>query len=165
MRQSCRKLLHLGVLPLTTREITHKVRQETQQQDQHNKCNREILHRDIRIITDEKPCSRHTEDKFHYEQGNSTHQTHTNSCGEIALILEKHSSSRIVARMVRRDKGTYIAIIDLALCTPDSHRFGLAEQQTPFARLRNHIEWHEQKNSYERKPKPYISSLESREER
>ena len=66
MRQGCGELAHLRVFPLATREIAHQVRQETQQQDQHDERYREVLHRDIRIVANEEPCGRHTEDELHY---------------------------------------------------------------------------------------------------
>jgi hypothetical protein len=67
--------------------------------------------------------------------------------------------------MIRRYESTNVAVVDLALGSPDGHGFGFAKQQTPFASLCHHVERHEQQDSNKSEPKPYISSLKSRKER
>ena len=79
------------------------------------------------MVADEEPCGRNAEDEFYDEQSHGADKTKTNGCGEIALVFEKHSTSGIIACVVWRDEGADIAIIDLALSTPNSHGFGFAK--------------------------------------
>ena len=67
--------------------------------------------------------------------------------------------------MVRRDEGADITVIDLALSTPDGHGFGLAKQQTPFARFRHDIERHEQNGGNEGEPQTNIAGAKGAEKR
>ena len=159
------ELAHLGVLPFAAREVAHEVRQETEQEHQDYKRHREILQRYSRMVADEEPCGRNTEDEFDDEECHGAYETKADSRGEIALILEEHSASRIIARMVGRDKSAYIAIIDLALCPPDGHRFGFAQEQTPFARFCQNIDRHEQKNGNKSKPQTHTATTKSVEKR
>ena len=62
--------------------------------------------------------------------------------------------------MVWRDECAHIAVIDLALSTPNSHGFGFAKEQTPLARFCYDIEGHEQKGGNESKPQTDIASAE-----
>ena len=165
MRERKGELTHLGVVPLVAREIAHEVRQETEQEHQDDEGYGEILHRYSRMVTDEEPCGRNAKDEFDNEQCHGANKTETNGCGEIALVFEQHGTSGIIACVIWSYESADVAIIDLSLCAPDGHGFGFAEQQAPFARLGSHIERHEQEDSNEREPKPYISSLESCEER
>ena len=141
------------------------MRQETEQEHQDDKRHREILQRYSRVVADEEPCGRNTEDEFDDEECHGTNETKADSRGEIALILEEHSASRIIARMVGRDESAYIAIIDLALRTPDGHRFGFAKQQTPFTCFRHDIERHEQKGGDEGEPQTNIAGAKGVEKR
>ena len=78
------------------------------------------------MVADKEPCGRNAEDEFDHEQSYRANETETDSCGEIALVFEQHGTSGIIACVVRRDKSADIAIIDLALSTPDGHGFGFA---------------------------------------
>lgn len=127
MRERKGELAHLGVVPLVAREIAHEVRQETEQKNQDDERYGEILHRDSRMVADEEPCGRNAEDEFENQKSYRANETETDSCGEIALVLEEHSTSRIIACVVWRDECAYIAVIDLALSTPNSHGFGFAK--------------------------------------
>ena len=137
------------------------MRQETEQEHQDDERYREVLHRYSRMVANEEPCGRNTEDEFDDEECHGTNETKADSRGEIALILEEHSASRIIARMVGRDESAYIAIIDLALRTPDGHRFGFAQEQTPFTRFRQNIDRHEQKNGNKSKPQTHTAATKS----
>ena len=157
MRERKGELAHLGVVPLVARKVAHEVRQETEQKYQDDERHSEILHRYGRMVANKEPCGRNTEDEFDNEQRHSADETETNSCGKIALVLEQHSTSGIIACMVRRDEGADIAIIDLALSAPDRHGFGFAKQQAPFARFCHDIEGHEQKGGDEGEPQTDIA--------
>ena len=127
MRERKGELAHLGVVPLVARKVAHEVRQETEQKHQDDERYREILHRYSRMVTHKEPCGRNTEDEFDNEQSHCADETETDSGGEIALVLEEHSTSGVVACVVWRDESTYIAVIDLALSAPDGHGFGFAK--------------------------------------
>ena len=165
MRERKGELAHLSVVPLVVRKVAHEVRQETEQEHQDDERYSEILHGDSRMVADEEPCGRNTEDEFDNEQSHSADETETNGCGEIALVLEEHGTSRIISCLVRSYKCSYIAVIDLSLCTPDGHRFYFAKQQTPFARFCYDIDRHEQKGDDKGKPKTDIVGAEGVEKR
>ena len=165
MRERKGELAHLGVVPLVAREIAHEVRQETEQEYQDDERYREILHRYSRMVTHKEPCGRNAEDEFDDEQRHGTDKTKTDSGGEIALVLEQHSTSGIIACMVRRDEGADVAIINLALSTPDGHGFGFAKEQTPFACFCHDIEGHEQKGGDEGEPQTDIAGAKGAEKR
>ena len=165
MRERKGELAHLGVVPLVARKVAHEVRQEAEQEHQGDEGYREILHGDSRMITDKKPCGRNAEDKFDHEQSHRADKTETNGCGEVALVLEEHGTSGIIACVIRSYESADIAIIDLALGTPDGHRFGFAKQQTPFARLCYDIERHEQKGGNEGEPQTDIVGAKGAEKR
>ena len=67
--------------------------------------------------------------------------------------------------MIWRDESADIAVIDLALSAPDSHGFGFAKQQTPFARLCYYINRHEQKGGDEGEPHTDIAGTKGAEKR
>ena len=157
MRERKGELAHLGVVPLVAREIAHDVRQKTEQEHQDDERYSEILHGDSRMVADKEPCGRNTEDEFDDEQSHCTDETKADGCGEVTLVLEEHSTSGIIACVVWRDESTDIAVIDLALSTPDGHGFGFAKQQTPFARFRYNIEGHEQKGGEEGEPETDVA--------
>ena len=117
------------------------------------------------MITDKKPCGRNAEDKFNHEQSHCADETETNGCGEVTLVLKEHSTSWIIACVIWRDESADIAVIDLALSAPDSHGFGFAQQQTPFARLCYYINRHKQKGGDKGEPQTNIASAESVEKR
>ena len=165
MRERKGELTHLGVVPLVARKVAHEVRQETEQEHQDDERYREILHRDSRMVADKEPCGRNAEDEFDHEQSHRADKTKTNGCGEVALVFEEHGTSGIIACVVWRDECAYIAVIDLALSTPNSHGFGFAKQQTPFARLCYDIERHEQKGGNESKPQTDIAGAKGAEKR
>ena len=165
MRERKGELAHLGIVPLVARKVAHEVRQETEQEYQGDERYGEILHRDSRMVADEEPCGRNAEDEFDNEQCHGANKTETNGCGEIALILEKHGTSGIIACVVRSDEGADVAIIDLALGAPDGHGFGFAKQQTPFARFCHDIERHKQKGGDEGEPQTDIAGAEGVEKR
>ena len=127
MRERKGELAHLGVVPLVARKVAHEVRQETEQKHQDDERYSKILHRYSRMVTHKEPCGRNTEDEFDNEQSHCADETETDSGGEIALVLEEHSTSGVVACVVWRDESTYIAVIDLALSAPDGHGFGFAK--------------------------------------
>lgn len=141
------------------------MRQETEQEHQGDERYCEILHRDSRMVANEQPCGRNAEDEFDHEQSHGADKTETDGCGEIALVLKEHGTSRIIACVVRRDEGADITVIDLALSTPDGHRFGLAKQQTPFACFCHDIERHEQKGGNEGEPQTNIAGAKGAEKR
>ena len=165
MRERKGELAHLGVVPLVARKVAHEVRQEAKQEHQDDECYGEILHRYSRMVTHKKPCGRNAEDEFDDEQSHCADETKADSGGEITLVFEKHGTSGVVARMVRRDEGADIAVVDLALSTPDGHGFGFAKQQTPFACLCYDIERHEQKGGDEGEPQTDIAGAEGAEKR
>ena len=165
MRERKGELAHLGVVPLVARKIAHEVRQETEQKHQDDERYSEILHGDSRMIADEEPCGRNAEDEFDNEQSHGADKTKTDGCGEIALVLEEHGTSGIVACVVRRYEGADVAIIDLALGAPDRHGFGFAKQQAPFACFCHDIDRHEQKGGNESEPQTYIAGAKSVEKR
>ena len=165
MRERKGELAHLGVVPLVAREIAHEVRQETEQKNQDDERYGEILHWDSRMVADKEPCGRNAEDEFYNEQSHRANETETDSCGEIALVLEEHSTSGIIACVVWRDECAYIAVIDLALSTPDGHGFGLTKEQTPFACFCYDIEGHEQKGGDESEPQTNIAGSKGAEKR
>ena len=165
MRERKGELTHLGVVPLVAREIAHEVRQETEQEHQDDERYREILHRNSRVVADKEPCGRNAEDEFDNEQCHGANKTETNGCGEIALILEKHGTSGIIACVIGSYESADIAVIDLALGTPDGHGFGFAKQQAPFARFCHDIEGHEQKGGDEGKPQTDIAGTKGAEKR
>ena len=160
MRERKGELAHLGVVPLVTRKIAHEVRQETEQKHQDDERYGEILHGDSRMVANKEPCGRNAEDEFNNEQSHGADQTKADGCGEIALVLEEHGTSRIIACVIRRDEGADIAIIDLVLSTPDGHGFGFAKQQTPFACFCYDIDRHEQKGGDEGEPQTNIAGAE-----
>ena len=127
MRERKGELAHLGVVPLVAREIAHEVRQETEQEHQDDERYSKILHRNSRMVADKEPCGRNAEDEFDNEQRHGADKTKADGCGEIALVLEEHGTSRVVACMVRGDESADIAVIDLALGAPDRHGFGFAK--------------------------------------
>ena len=161
MRERKGELAHLGVVPLVTRKVAHKVRQEAEQEHQDDEGYREILHGDSRMVADEEPCGRNAEDEFDNEQSHGANKTETNGGGEIALVFEEHSSSGVIACVIWSYESADIAVIDLALSTPDGHRFGFAKQQTPFSRLCYDIDRHEQKGGNEGEPQTDIAGAES----
>ena len=163
MRERKGELAHLGVVPFAAREVAHEVRQETEQEHQGDERYREILHRDSRVIADEEPCSRNTEDEFDHEQSHCADKTETDGGREVALVLEKHGTSRIIACVIWSYESADIAVIDLALSAPDGHRFGFAKQQTPFACFCHDIEGHEQKGGNEGEPQTNIASAKGAE--
>ena len=163
MRERKGELAHLGVVPLVAREIAHEVRQETEQKHQDDERYREILHRYSRMVADEKPCGRNAEDEFDNEQSHGADKTETNSCGEIALVLEEHGTSRIIACVIRSYESADVTVIDLALSPPDGHGFGFAKQQTPFARFCHDIERHKQKGGNKSKPQTNIAGAKGAE--
>ena len=165
MRERKGELAHLGVVPLVARKVAHEVRQETEQKHQDDERYSEILHWNSRMVTHKEPCGRNAEDEFDHEQSYCANKSEADSGGEVALVLEKHSTSGIIACMVRRDEGADIAIIDLALSPPDGHRFGFAKQQTPFACFCYDIERHEQKGGDEGEPQTDIASAKGAEKR
>lgn len=165
MRERKGELAHLGVVPLVARKIAHEVRQETEQEHQDDERYREILHRYSRMVADEEPCGRNAEDEFNNEQSHCADKTKTNGCGEIALVFEEHSTSGIITCVVWRDECADIAVIDLALSTPNRHGFGFAKQQTPFARFCHDIERHEQQGGDEGEPQTDITGLKGAEKR
>ena len=67
--------------------------------------------------------------------------------------------------MVRRDECADIAVIDLALGTPDGHGFGFAKKQTPFTCFCHDIERHKQKGGDEGEPQTDIAGAKSVEKR
>ena len=127
MRERKGELTHLGVVPLVARKIAHEVRQETEQEHQDDERYREILHRYSRMVADEEPCGRNAEDEFDDEQSHGADKTKADGCGEVALVFEKHSTSGIITCVVWRDECAHIAVVDLALSTPNSHGFGFAK--------------------------------------
>ena len=163
MRERKGELAHLGVVPLVARKVAHEVRQETEQEHQDDERYSKILHGDSRMVADEEPCGRNAKDEFDNEQSHGADETKTDSGGEIALVLEEHSTSRIIACVIWRDESADIAVIDLALSTPDGHGFGFAKQQTPFARLCYDIERHEQKGGDEGEPQTDIAGAKGAE--
>ena len=165
MRERKGELAHLGVVPLVARKIAHEVRQETEQKHQDDERYGEILHWYSRMVADKEPCGRNAEDEFYDEQSHGADKTETDGCGEIALVLEEHGTSGIVACVIRRDESADIAIIDLTLRTPDSHRLGFAKQQTPLARFCYDIERHEQKGGDEGEPQTDIAGAKGAEKR
>ena len=165
MRERKGELAHLGVVPLVARKLAHEVRQEAEQEHQDDERYSEILHRYSRMVADKEPCGRNAEDEFDNEQSHGADETKTDSCGEVALVLEKHGTSGIIACVVWCDESTYIAVVDLALGAPDGHGFGFAKQQTPFARLCYDIEGHEQKGGDESEPQTNIAGAKGAEKR
>ena len=165
MRERKGELTHLGVVPLVARKVAHEVRQETEQKHQDDERYREILHRYSRMVADEKPCGRNAEDEFDHEQSHCADKTKTNGGGEIALVLEEHGTSRIIACVIRSYESSDIAVIDLALSAPNGHRFGFAKQQTPFTCFCYDIERHEQKGGNEGEPQTDIAGLKGAEKR
>ena len=165
MRERKGELAHLGVVPLVARKIAHEVRQEAEQKHQDDERHSEILHRDSRVVADKKPRGRNTEDEFDNEQSHGANKTETNGGGEVALVLEEHGTSGIIACVIWSDEGADIAIIDLALSAPDRHGFGFAKQQAPFARFRHDIEGHEQKDGDEGEPQTNIAGAKGAEKR
>ena len=139
------------------------MRQETEQEHQDDERYGEILHGDSRMVANKEPCGRNAKDEFDNEQCHGANKTETNGCGEIALILEKHGTSRIIACMIRSYESADITVIDLALSTPDGHGFGLAKQQTPLACFRHNIERHEQKGGNEGEPQTNIAGAKGAE--
>ena len=165
MRERKGELAHLGVVPLVARKIAHEVRQETEQKHQDDERYGEILHRYSRMVAHKEPCGRNTEDEFDDEQSHGADKTETNGCREIALVLEKHGTSGIIACVIGSYESTDLAVIDLALGAPDGHGFGFAKQQTPFARLCYDIERHEQQGGDEGEPETNITGAKSVEKR
>ena len=117
------------------------------------------------MVADEEPCGRNAEDEFDNEQSHCADKTETNGCGEVTLVFEEHSTSGIITCVVWRDESAYIAVIDLALSTPDSHGFSFAKQQTPFARFCYDIERHKQKGGDKSEPQTDIASTKGAEKR
>ena len=113
------------------------------------------------MVAYKEPCGRNAKDEFNNEQSHCADKTKTDSCGEIAFVLEEHGTSGIIACVVRRDESADIAVIDLALGAPDGHGFGLAKQQTPLARLCYDMERHEQKGGDEGEPETNIAGAKS----
>ena len=165
MRERKGELAHLGVVPLVAREIAHEVRQETEQEHQDDERYGEILHGDSRMVADKEPCGRNAEDEFNNEQSHGADKTETDGCGEVALILEEHGTSGIIACVIWSYESADIAVIDLALSTPDGHGFGFAKQQTPFARFCHDIERHKQKGGDEGEPQTDIAGAKGAEKR
>ena len=127
MRERKGELAHLGVVPLVAREIAHEVRQETEQEHQDDERYSKILHRNSRMVADKEPCGRNAEDEFDNEQRHGADKTKADGCGEIALVLEEHGTSGIIACVIGSYECADIAIIDLALGAPDRHGFGFAK--------------------------------------
>ena len=165
MRESKGELTHLGIVPLVAREVAHEVRQETEQEHQDDEGYGEILHRYSRMVADEEPCGRNAKDEFDNEQCHGANETEADSGGEIALVLEEHGTSGIIACLIGSYESADVAIIDLSLCAPDGHGFSFAKQQTPFARLCYDIEGHEQKGGDESKPQTDIAGAKGAEKR
>lgn len=165
MRERKGELAHLGVMPLVARKIAHEVRQETEQEHQDNEGYSKILHRYSRMVADEEPCGRNAEDKFNDEQSHRADKTKTNGCGEVALVLEEHGTSGIIACVIGSYESADIAVIDLALGAPDGHGFGFAKQQTPFARFCYDIDRHEQQGGNEGEPQTNIAGAKGAEKR
>ena len=165
MRERKGELAHLSVVPLVARKIAHKVRQEAEQKHQDDEGYGEILQRYSRVVADKEPCGRNAEDEFDNKQSHGADKTETDGCGEVALILEEHSTSGIIACVIWSDEGADIAIIDLALSAPDRHGFGFAKQQAPFACFCHDIEGHEQKDGDEGEPQTYIAGAKGIEKR
>ena len=165
MRERKRELAHLSIVPLVARKIAHEVRQETEQEHQDDERYREILHRYSRMVADKEPRGRNAEDEFNNEQSHCADKTKADGCGEVALVLEEHGTSGIVACMVWCDESTYIAVIDLSLSPPDGHGFGFAKQQTPFARFCYDIDGHEQQGGDEGEPQTNIAGAKGVEKR
>ena len=163
MRERKGELAHLGVVPLVARKVAHEVRQETEQEHQDDERYGEILHRDSRMVADKEPCGRNAEDEFNNQKSYRANETEANGCGEIALVLEEHSSSGIIACVVWSYESADIAVIDLALGAPDGHGFGFAKQQTPFACFCYDIEGHEQKGGNEGEPQTDIAGAKGAE--
>ena len=163
MRERKGELAHLGIVPLVARKIAHEVRQETEQEHQDDERHSEILHRYSRMVADKEPCGRNAEDEFDNEQSHCADKTKADGCGEVALILEEHSTSGIIACVVRRYECADIAVIDLALSAPDGHGFGFAKQQTPFACFCYDIERHEQNGGNEGEPQTDIAGTKGAE--
>lgn len=157
MRERKGELAHLGIVPLVARKVAHKVRQETEQEHQNDERYSEILHWYSRMVADEEPCGRNAEDEFDHEQSHGADETEADGCGEVTLVLEEHSTSWIIACVIRRYESADIAVIDLALSTPDGHGFGFAKQQTPFACLCYNIERHEQKGGEKGEPETDVA--------
>ena len=67
--------------------------------------------------------------------------------------------------MIRSYESADVAIIDLALSTPDRHGFGFAKQQTPLARFCYDIERHEQNGGDEGEPQTDIAGAKGAEKR
>ena len=141
------------------------MRQETEQKNQDDEGYGEILHWDSRMVADKEPCGRNAEDEFYNEQSHRANETETDSCGEIALVLKEHSTSGVVACMIGSYESADIAVIYLALSTPNSHGFGFAKQQTPFARFCHDIERHEQKGGDKSEPQTDIAGAKGAEKR
>ena len=165
MRERKGELAHLGVVPLVARKVAHEVRQETEQKHQDDEGYGEILHRNGRVVADEEPCGRNAEDEFDHEQSHGADKTKTDSCGEVALVLEQHGTSGIIACVIWSYERAYIAVIDLALGAPDGHGFGFAQQQAPFSRFCHDIERHEQKGGNEGEPQIDIAGAKGVEKR
>ena len=165
MRERKGELAHLGVVPLVARKIAHEVRQETEQKHQDDERHSEILHRYGRMVADKEPCGRNAEDEFNHEQSHGADKTEANGCGEIALVLEQHGTSGIIACVIWSYESADIAVIDLALGTPDGHGFGFAKQQTPFACFRHDIDRHEQEGGNEGEPQTDIAGSKGAEKR
>jgi hypothetical protein len=117
------------------------------------------------MVTYKEPCGRNAKDEFDNEQCHGANKTETNGCGEIALILEKHSTSGIIACVIWSYESADIAVIDLALGAPDGHGFGFAKEQTPFACFCYDIERHEQKGGNDGEPQTYIAGTKGAEKR
>ena len=79
------------------------------------------------MVADKEPCGRNAEDEFNNEQSHCADKTETNGCGEVALVFEKHSTSGIITCVIRSYESADIAVIDLALSTPNRHGFGFAK--------------------------------------
>ena len=165
MRERKGKLAHLGVVPLVARKVAHEVRQEAEQKHQDDERYREILHRYSRMVADKEPCGRNAEDEFDNEQSHGADETETNGCGEIALVLEQHGTSGVVACVIGSYESADIAVIYLALGTPDGHGFGFTKQQTPFTCFCYDIDRHEQKGGDEGEPQTYIADAKGVEKR
>ena len=155
----------MSVVPLVVRKVAHEVRQETEQEHQDDEGYGEILHRYSRMVADKEPCGRNAEDEFDNEQSHGADKTKTNGCGEVALILEEHGTSGIVACLIGSYESADVAVVDLALGTPDGHGFGFAKQQTPFTRFCYDIDRHEQKGGNEGEPQTDIAGAKSVEKR
>ena len=165
MRERKGELAHWGIVPLVARKIAHEVRQETEQEHQDDERYSEILQRYSRVVADKKPRGRNTEDEFDNEQSHGANKTETNGGGEVALVLEEHGTSGIIACVIGSYESADITVIDLALSAPDNHGFGFAKQQTPFARFCYDIDRHEQQGSDEGKPQTNIAGAKGAEKR